>query len=159
MAFDSDDKNKNTVNKILLISSFLFLVACNTAPKVADIVHVGQEGSTQLAKQQSEIGNKVQVYSIPIMIEKPKDGTLTIDFKIKSAGHCITSYEPTVFYLNDELIAEFDFRRYFLKTKINKDIMIDKSLFNVGLNTLTIETGECQYDIDVLELDNLKLNF
>jgi len=145
--------------KNILLLLLVFLTGCGTSQQVAEAVHLSKSGSQELLGQLKTLGDKIQVYTIPIMIEKPVDATLNINFKIKSAGYCPTSYEPTVFYLNNRLIAEFDFRHYFLKTEIKKTVTINRQLFLNGMNSLKIETGQCQYDIDVLDLNRLRLNF
>lgn len=144
---------------MIILSFCVFLAACGTTSHVADAVQVQQSNSTELVKKinELEVGDDITIYSIPLIMDKPKNANLNIDFKIKSAGHCLTSYEPTVFYLNEKVIAKFDFRRYFLKTRIRKQVKLDKNLFIKGVNILKIETGQCQYDIDVLNLDSLKL--
>ena len=136
----------------------ILITGCQTAPYVSETVYLdSSENKTSLIKNSSEIGNKVDSYSIPVMVENPKDATLNIRFKIKSTGHCLTSYEPTVFYLNGAIIKEFDFRRYFLKKEINAEIKLEKALFRKGQNIFKIETGACQYDIDSLNLNKLML--
>ena len=140
----------------LFLLSFL-LLACETTTQVADTVNVADGQTLELTTPKKDLGEKLRVYSIPLMVEKPKDAVLSIDFKITSAGHCATTYEPTVFYLNDKEVIEFDFRDYFLEKQIKKELQLSKQQFKIGLNTLRIEMGACQFDIDVLDLNGLKL--
>ena len=141
-----------------LFVSFL-LLGCASTTHITDTVETEAKQQIELAPQQKDLGNKIKIYSIPIDIEQPKDALLSIDFKVVSTGHCATTYEPTVFYLNDQEIVEFDFRDYFLETSIKQEVKLSRDQFNVGLNTLRIETGACDFDIDVLDLNGLQLIF
>jgi len=143
----------------LIILLFLFLPAgCDTTPRVMPGTQI-QGNQAELVSQPAEMGGLISEYILPFNVDTPQNAQLDISFKIKSAGHCATSYQPTIFYLNKQKIAEFDFRRYFLKTTIEKSISINKRYFKQGANTFKIVTGECQYDIDILELNQLQLNF
>ena len=137
----------------------LFLSGCGSAFYVSEVIDIGNKKTTDLVVDKSEVGDGITVFSIPVTVKQPQDARLTIQFVIKSAGHCRTSYEPTVFYLNERIIKTFDFRRYFLQKEISETVKIDKTFFKKGQNIFKIETGACQYDIDVLELNSLKLNF
>lgn len=134
----------------------VFITACETIPTVVETVTVNED-STELVTKSTVLGKDIKVYILPLDIPEPMDATLAINFKIRDAGHCQTSYEPTVFYLNEHLVSEFDFRRYFLKKTISRNVHLKKNLFKKGRNILKIETGYCQYDIDVLKLNSLKL--
>ncbi len=141
-----------------LLVSFLF-IGCASTAHIADTVETQNKQQIKLAPQQKDLGNKIKIYSIPIDIEQPKDALLSIDFKVVSTGHCTTTYEPTVFYLNNQEIVEFDFRDFYLETSIKQEVKLSRDQFNVGLNTLRIETGACDFDIDVLDLNGLQLIF
>jgi len=143
-------------SSILLLS--LYLTGCGSVSYVSDVVEIEDKKHTDLVTSNSEVGGDLQILTIPVMVANPQDAHLTIQFVIKSAGHCQTSYEPTVFYLNGKTLKIFDFRRYFLQKEITETVQIDKTLFKEGKNIFKIETGACQYDIDVLELNKFKLS-
>ncbi len=72
-------------------------------------------------------------------------------------GCCLITYRATSIYLNKRLLAKIDFRKF--AKGDNKSIAIDipPKALRVGDNQLLIRTGWCQYDIDVLRLNNLVL--
>ena len=144
---------------INIIFIFFFVVGCESTVIKSDLVQVKNNTSTNLVADEKEVGRKKKVLQIPIEVDTPRNATLDINFKIKSAGHCLTTYEPTVLSLNGQLVAEFDFRRYFLKKVISKKVVLKKELFNKGLNKLELQTGNCDYDIDVLKLNSIRLNY
>jgi hypothetical protein len=145
------------VKKAFSVLLLFLLAACETTSYVADTVLLNGGRAIKLSTPQKDLGSKIKVYSIPVKMEQPKDALLSIDFKVVSTGHCSTSYEPTVLYLNDHEITEFDFRDYFVEKQIKKELKLSEDQFKVGLNTLRIETGACDFDIDVLDLNGLKL--
>ena len=144
---------------LLLLSMFVILVACQVPVRIAQPVQPDNTGSTSLINQPDEIGYKVKVFRIPVIVNKPMDAVLKIDFVISSAGHCATTYEPTVIALNNRQLVSFDFRRHFLKTRIERKVKISREEFVTGENVFTIRSGACQYDIDVFDLNGLELSF
>ncbi len=151
---------KNILQMVLLCT---LLAACESTTHVSDTLTISAPTSgnniTELAKGNPEIGKTIKTYEIPLVVDTPRDAVLKIDFKVKDTGHCMTTYEPTVFYLNGKEIIQFDFRRFFLKKYVTQEIKLKAAQFITGKNTLKIETGFCQYDIDVLKLNSLKLIF
>ena len=63
----------------------------------------------------------------------------------------------TSIYINKRLLAEIDFRKFTKDEAKSVTLAIPSKTLRVGDNHLLIRTGWCQYDIDVLRLNNLVL--
>jgi len=87
----------------------------------------------------------------------PSNPKLQLDFKVVRKGRCPITYRATSVYLNKRLVAQIDFRKF--AKNDDKSITIDilPKTLKIGENQLLIRTGWCQYDIDVLRLNNLTL--
>ena len=87
----------------------------------------------------------------------PSNPKLQLDFKVVRKGRCPITYRATSIYLNKRLLAEVDFRKFAKDDNKSMTIDIPPKTLRVGDNQLLIRTGWCQYDIDVLRLNNLVL--
>ena len=106
----------------------------------------------------SEVGADRDDYKRTFALDNlPPNPKLQLDFKVVRKGRCPVTYRATSIYLNKRLLAEIDFRKF--AKGDNKSITIDipPKTLRVGDNQLLIRTGWCQYDIDVLRLNNLVL--
>ena len=87
----------------------------------------------------------------------PANPKLQLDFKVVRKGRCPITYRSTSIYLNKRLLAEIDFRKFTKDEARSVTFAIPPKTLRVGDNQLLIRTGWCQYDIDVLRLNNLVL--
>jgi len=87
----------------------------------------------------------------------PSNPKLQLDFKVVRKGRCPITYRATSIYLNSQLVAEIDFRRFAKNDNKSLTISIPPNALRVGNNQLLIRTGWCQYDVDVMRLNNLVL--
>src|SRR5215471_7212854 len=87
----------------------------------------------------------------------PSNPKLQLDFKVVRKGRCPITYRATSIYLNKQLVAEIDFRKFAKNDSKSVTISIPPNALRVGNNQLLIRTGWCQYDIDVMRLNNLVL--
>ena len=72
-------------------------------------------------------------------------------------GRCPITYRATSIYINKQLLAEIDFRKFTKHEAKSVTLKIPQKTLKVGDNQLLIRTGWCQYDIDVLRLNILLL--
>jgi hypothetical protein len=87
----------------------------------------------------------------------PSNPKLQLDFKVVRKGRCPITYRATSIYLNKQLVAEIDFRKFAKGDNKSLTISVSPKALRVGENQLLIRTGWCQYDIDVMRLNNLVL--
>ena len=97
-------------------------------------------------------------YQHTFAIDKiPSNPKLQLDFKVVRKGRCRITYRATSIYLNKQLVAEIDFRKFAKDDNKSVTISISPKALRVGDNQLLIRTGWCQYGIDVMRLNNLVL--
>src|SRR5262245_65222007 len=87
----------------------------------------------------------------------PANPKLQLDFKVVRKGRCPITYRATSIYVNKRLLAQIDFRKFTKHEARSVTLVIPTETLRVGDNQLLIRTGWCQYDIDVLRLNNLVL--
>src|SRR5262249_22133050 len=87
----------------------------------------------------------------------PTNPKLQLDFKVVRKGRCPITYRATSIYINKQLLAEIDFRKFTKHEAKSVTLKIPQKTLKVGDNQLLIRTGWCQYDIDVLRLNILLL--
>src|SRR5262245_29284599 len=87
----------------------------------------------------------------------PTNPKLQLDFKVVRKGRCPITYRATSIYINKQLLADIDFRKFTRHEARSVTLTIPPKTLRVGDNQLLIRTGWCQYDIDVLRLNNLVL--
>ena len=87
----------------------------------------------------------------------PPNPKLQLDFKVVRKGRCPITYRATSIYINNQLLAAIDFRKFVKHEARSVTLAIPPKTLRVGDNHLLIRTGWCQYDIDVLRLNNLVL--
>ena len=87
----------------------------------------------------------------------PTNPKLQLDFKVVRKGRCPITYRATSIYVNKRLLAQIDFRKFTRDEARSITLDVPPKTLKVGDNHLLIRTGWCQYDIDVLRLNNLVL--
>jgi hypothetical protein len=80
----------------------------------------------------------------------PSNPKLQLDFKVVRKGRCPITYRATSIYLNKQLVAEIDFRKFAKGDNKSLTISVSPKALRVGDNQLLIRTGWCQYDIDLV---------
>jgi len=105
-----------------------------------------------------DVGAERDDYKRTFALESvPANPKLQLDFKVIRKGRCPITYRTTSIYLNKRLLAEIDFRKFTKDEAKSVTLTIPPKTLRVGDNQLLIRTGWCQYDIDVLRLNNLVL--
>ena len=109
-------------------------------------------------KQGVDVGADRDDYKRTFALESvPTHPKLQLDFKVVRKGRCPATYRATSIYLNKRLLAQIDFRKFTRGEARSVTLDIPPKTLRVGDNQLLIRTGWCQYDIDVLRLNNLVL--
>jgi len=105
-----------------------------------------------------ELGASAKTYEVPLQLEKvPREASLVLDFKVIDKGHCPVTYEPTEVKVNGGSIASIDFREYTFASRQTLQVDIPPALLRTGANLVSIHSGACQYDIDVMHFNRIKL--
>jgi len=127
--------------------------------RVLDIVPSAADTDLLQDKQAGfDVGAERDDYKRTFALESvPANPKLQLDFKVIRKGRCPITYRTTSIYLNKRLLAEIDFRKFTKDEAKSVTLTIPPKTLRVGDNQLLIRTGWCQYDIDVLRLNNLVL--
>ena len=142
------------------LRSWLWIVLLLTAAVWTSPLQAGDTNLLRGAQTGFAVGADRDDYKRVFTIENvPSNPKLQLDFKVVRKGRCPITYRATSIWLNKRLLAEIDFRKF--TTNDDKSITIDipPKTLKVGDNQLLIRTGWCQYDIDVLRLNNLVLMY
>jgi hypothetical protein len=145
---------------ILLCSGTLFVTACQNRQASAPtrILSLQEEASLVNAGQMPEIGSKIKIYNIPLVLQQvPQTARLQLDFRVVRTSHCPTTYIPTEVHVNDTIVETIDFRNFDRQSRQVIDIDVPQGLLRKGNNMVAIHSGECQFDIDVMHFNDLKL--
>ena len=140
-------------SKGLLSVIFLLTTALWTSPLPAadtDLLRGTQTGF--------DVGADRDDYKRTFVLDNvPANPKLQLDFKVVRKGRCPITYRATSIWVNKRMLAEIDFRKFAKDDNKSITIEVPQKTLRVGDNLLLIKTGWCQYDIDVLRLNNLVL--
>jgi len=127
------------------------LVAPTTTIKdQTSIVDLGLKGS--------QLGQVKNTYLIPLILEQaPIKANIELSFIVITTGICPTSYFPTEVFLNNESIAEIDFRELDEGSKQSLSIALPMQHQRQGENQIKIITGDCNEGLDSLRFNDVAL--
>ncbi len=138
--------------------AWLWLILPMTAAVLAAPVSGADTDLLQGKPAGFDIGADRDDYKRTFALESvPTNPKLQLDFKVVRKGRCPITYRATSIYLNKRLLAEIDFRKFTRDEAKSVTLAIPPKTLRAGDNQLLIRTGWCQYDIDVLRLNNLVL--
>ena len=136
----------------------LFTTGCS-APVVKvsqPAVTVVDEGS--LIPGATELKDHRVYYQFPFTLENTdNDANLTLDFIVSDKGHCPVTYIPTMVSVNSNLVKKIDFRDFDYSSRQIISIPRQRKLLTIGVNQVEIRTGECSFDIDVMSLNDMRI--
>lgn len=141
---------------VLLLS----LTACAATTVRAPETRVAPNQDTGLA---GLAGGTVDIgrgreYVVPFTLSSiPEPAALQLRFGVIRKGSCPITYRPTTVALNGKSLADIDFRKLKVGAEADLRVPIPSGALKVGENVLEIETGFCQFDIDVMRLNTLIL--
>jgi hypothetical protein len=138
--------------------AWLWLILPMTAAVLASPVSGADTDLLQGKQAGFDVGADRDDYKRTFALESvPTNPKLQLDFKVVRKGRCPITYRATSIYLNKRLLAEIDFRKFTRDEAKSVTLAIPPKTLRAGDNQLLIRTGWCQYDIDVLRLNNLVL--
>src|SRR5262249_11233388 len=73
----------------------------------------------------------------------PTNPKLQLDFKVVRKGRCPITYRATSIYINKQLLAQIDFRKFAKDDARSLTLAIPAKTLRVGENQLLIRTGWC----------------
>ncbi|MFQ5915520.1 MAG: hypothetical protein ACE5JS_20310 [Nitrospinota bacterium] len=157
-------KGRKLIATVGVLGAVLFgLGACETTPQpvrgpktvVSSGDNVRLVGSAQ---KPVEIGAAFRAYQIPFSLASvPNKAVVQIEFGVVSQGLCPVTYVPTTISVNDKLVKVLDFRLFKEGQEKSFTVDISRGYLKKGENTILIHTGLCQYDIDVMRLNDVTL--
>jgi hypothetical protein len=137
---------------------WLWVILPLTAAVLASSVSAADTDLLQGKQAGFDVGADRDDYKRTFALESvPANPKLQLDFKVVRKGRCPITYRATSIYINKRLLAEIDFRKFTKDEAKSVTLAIPSKTLRVGDNHLLIRTGWCQYDIDVLRLNNLVL--
>lgn len=142
---------------VLLLS----LTACATSTVRAPETRVAPNEDTGLAGIAGgavDVGSEGREYVVPFTLSSiPEPAALQLRFGVIRKGTCPVTYRPTTVALNGKSLAVIDFRKLQVGAETDLRVPIPSGALKVGENVLDIQTGFCQFDIDVMRLNTLML--
>lgn len=96
----------------------------------------------------------VRHFSLVTIPPAPK---LTLEFSALQKGICPVTYKHTEIWLNRKLVQQIDFRKIVIGVNQSFTVSIPHKALKIGENLLEISFGSCQYGIDVMRLDTLRI--
>jgi hypothetical protein len=150
---------KKTILYITLIAGSLVNTACiRQYSKPDEMTPVTVDSDTSLIQGHRELFDSTVVYRFPFILnDTSKDAQLRLDFIVVDKGHCPLTYVPTKISLNGELLQVIDFREFEFDTRQIVEIPMKKSFLVKGKNTIEIVTGQCDYDIDDMMMNDMRI--
>jgi len=137
------------------VSTFGF---ANDHLPIAKKVHQ-QSGIVDLGLTGKQLGQTQSTYLIPIQIDKaPIEATIDMSFVVITTGVCPASYFPTEVFLNNESIADIDFRNFDEGSTKNLSIALPPQYQRQGENQIKIITGDCNEGLDSLRFNSVALS-
>jgi len=144
-----------------LFSLMLFSLSINSfaVDNVAPVTNVNQQtGIIDLGLKGKQLGQTQTTYRIPLHLDNaPIQADITLSFVVISTGTCPASYFPTEIFLNNESIAEIDFRELDEGSKKNLSVNLPMQYQQQGKNEIKIITGDCNEGLDSLRFNNVAL--
>lgn len=138
----------------------LSLLLCTASPARATEPGVPSGEDFKLSKDVVEIGpwSEVREYVVPFTLGSvPDRAALHLQFGVVRKGWCPRTYRPTTIDLNRKSLASLDFRTFAQGSEKDIRVPVPSGILKVGENVLRIRTGSCQFDVDVMRLNNLTL--
>lgn len=139
----------------------LLLLANNSfaSDLVAPTTTVNQQsGIIDLGLTGEQLGQTKTTYLIPLQLESaPIKASIEMSFVVLTTGICPSSYFPTEVFLNDESIAEIDFRELDEGSKQALKIELPMQHQRQGKNEIKIITGDCNEGLDSLRFNDVGL--
>lgn len=125
----------------------LFVINSSFASELIDLGLKGQQ-----------LGQTQTTYRIPLQLENaPIKASIEMSFMVITTGICPTSYFPTEIFLNNESIAEIDFRELDEGSKQSMTIELPHQHQRQGNNEIRIITGDCNEGLDSLRFNDVNL--
>jgi len=117
-----------------------------------------QSGIVDLGLKGTQLGHVKNTYIIPLNLENvPIQANIELSFAVITTGICPASYFPTEVFLNNESIAEIDFRELDEGSKQNLSIALPMQYQQQGKNQIKIITGDCNEGLDSLRFNDVAL--
>ena len=117
-----------------------------------------QSGIVDLGLKGAQLGQVKNTYLIPLILEQaPIKANIELSFVVMTTGICPTSYFPTEVFLNNESIAEIDFRELDEGSKQSLSIALAMQHQRQGKNQIKIITGDCNEGLDSLRFNDVAL--
>ncbi|MCK4744315.1 MAG: hypothetical protein KAT25_10890 [Sulfuriflexus sp.] len=118
-----------------------------------------QSNIVDLGLKGKQLGQVKSTYLIPLILEQaPIKASIELSFVILTTGICPTSYFPTEIFLNNESIAEIDFRELDEGSKQSLSIELPMPYQQQGKNQIKIITGDCNEGLDSLRFNDVALH-
>ena len=150
---------KSLFHKVSLL--LLLLLANNSfaSDLVAPTTTINQQsGIIDLGLTGEQLGQTKTTYLIPLQLESaPIKASIEMSFVVLTTGICPSSYFPTEVFLNDESIAEIDFRELDEGSKQALKIELPMQHQKQGKNEIKIITGDCNEGLDSLRFNDVGL--
>jgi hypothetical protein len=137
------------------------------APMMTTAIPVADQWRSLYLKTSSNvsiISGQVQAYNpsdevqVPFSLTRvPSAAQLQFQIIVSTKGSCPTTYYPTTFKINDQLVQEVDFRPWPVKSWRQLTLAVPANALRVGGNVLQIKSGSCQYGFDRITLNNVQL--
>jgi len=126
---------------------------------IAPITNINQQQDiVDLGLKGKQLGQVKTTYRIPLMLQQaPIKASIEMSFVVISTGICPTSYFPTEIFLNNESIAEIDFRELDEGSKQSLKIELPVQHQRQGKNEIKIITGDCNEGLDSLRFNDVSL--
>jgi len=139
------------------LQSLLYLLLLSIS--VNNYVSANQQtGIIDLGLKGKQLGQTQTTYRIPLQLDTaPVNASINMSFVVISTGICPTSYFPTEIFLNNESIAEIDFRELDKGSKQNLSISLPTQYQKQGANEIKIITGDCNEGLDSLRFNDVAL--
>lgn len=117
-----------------------------------------QSSIVDLGLRGTQLGQVKSTYLIPLILEQaPIKASIELSFVVITTGLCPTSYFPTEVFLNNESIAEIDFRELDEGSKQSLSISLPMQHQRQGKNQIKIITGDCNEGLDSLRFNDVAL--
>ena len=117
-----------------------------------------QSSIVDLGLKGTQLGQVKNTYLIPLILEQaPIKASINMSFIVITTGVCPTSYFPTEVFLNNESIAEIDFRELDEGSKQSLSIALPMQHQRQGKNQIKIITGDCNEGLDSLMFNDVAL--
>jgi len=149
------------IMRLFITAIFLGLTATHlhagelTAPTAAIS---DQQGIIDLGLKGKQLGQVKNTYLVPLQLaHAPIKASINMSFVVMTTGLCPTSYFPTEIFLNNESIAEIDFRQLDEGSKQNLNIPLPEKFQQQGKNIIKIITGDCNEGLDSLRFNDVAL--